>query len=73
MSFNNGGDRGVTKCYMRLVHLELSHFGEKIEPPCHVFQVIIETFIGKIFRTYFDKTLIQILTFRLRHKSALNS
>ncbi len=40
-----------SKQHVRLVHLEMSHFGEKIEPPCHVFpDVIGETFIGMIFR-----------------------
>ncbi len=63
---------GKTKEHMRLVHLEMSHFGENIEPPCHVFHVIIETFSDKIFRSYFDRTLIQMCTLRLRHKPALN-
>ncbi len=40
---------------------------KKINPTVSVFHVFIETFIGKISRTYFARTLIS-----LRRKSALN-
>ncbi len=73
-----GSELGLEKCqfqrfeYVRLVHLEMSHFGEKIEPMYNVFHVIREIVIDIFFSSHLDKTLIQFLNFHLRHKSALN-
>ena len=63
----------VTDIGYRLVHSKMSHFEEKMNPPHNVFHMVIELGICKIFCSLFDQALIEIHTFHLRHKSALNS
>ncbi len=48
-------------------------FWSKKLGPCNEFHVIMIIMIHKMFSSYFDRTLIEIPIFHLRHDSALNS